>query len=222
MKLPQSVTTVTPLSKSLALVLFIALPFIGFYFGYQYGQDTAVLDQSNINNLQLVPTNAAKSTPDLTANWPSYSSQEYQFTLNYSPSWEVSQPTDGGFATNAINTNLKPVLVLLNKTTPESCGPYACYPAIIMSKPITNKLSSSKSLEEWVKDYLIDNKVVTDKNYSFKELKPTTIGNFSAVEFNDSVFISHDDLVYPISYSAQRQNYKQEFYQILSTLNFTR
>lgn len=36
MKLPESWTTVTLLSKILAIVLFVSLPFIGFYFGYQY------------------------------------------------------------------------------------------------------------------------------------------------------------------------------------------
>lgn len=36
MKLSKSFTTVTPLSKSIALALVIALPFLGFYFGIQY------------------------------------------------------------------------------------------------------------------------------------------------------------------------------------------
>jgi hypothetical protein len=32
--LPKSLTTVTTLSKIVALILFIAMPFIGFYIGY--------------------------------------------------------------------------------------------------------------------------------------------------------------------------------------------
>src|SRR6266516_304103 len=36
-KLPEWATTVTPLSKVLAMVLFILLPFIGFYLGFQAG-----------------------------------------------------------------------------------------------------------------------------------------------------------------------------------------
>jgi hypothetical protein len=35
-KLPQSFTTVTKLSKAITILLFIFLPFIGFYLGYQY------------------------------------------------------------------------------------------------------------------------------------------------------------------------------------------
>ena len=34
--LPKSWTTVTPLSKFLAMALFITMPFIGFYLGIQY------------------------------------------------------------------------------------------------------------------------------------------------------------------------------------------
>lgn len=36
MKLPKSFTTVTPLSKILALILLILLPILGFYFGLEY------------------------------------------------------------------------------------------------------------------------------------------------------------------------------------------
>lgn len=36
MKLPKSVTTVTPLSKTLALLMFILFPIAGFYIGMQY------------------------------------------------------------------------------------------------------------------------------------------------------------------------------------------
>ena len=35
-KLPTFLTTVTPLSKTLAMALFIILPFAGFYLGIQY------------------------------------------------------------------------------------------------------------------------------------------------------------------------------------------
>ena len=46
MKVSKKYTTVTPLSKTLALILFIALPFIGFRLGmqYQHGLDVAMQD----------------------------------------------------------------------------------------------------------------------------------------------------------------------------------
>lgn len=36
MKLPKSLTSVTPFSKTLAAILFITFPFLGFYLGTQY------------------------------------------------------------------------------------------------------------------------------------------------------------------------------------------
>jgi hypothetical protein len=39
MKIPSSLTTVTPLSKTLAAILFITLPFAGFYLGMQYERE---------------------------------------------------------------------------------------------------------------------------------------------------------------------------------------
>lgn len=40
--LPKSLTTVTSFSKLLAMVLFVALPFVGFYLGYVYRQSLTV------------------------------------------------------------------------------------------------------------------------------------------------------------------------------------
>ncbi len=48
MKLPKSWTTVTTLSKIIALAMFVGLPFIGFYFGYQYGIKSATISNSNV------------------------------------------------------------------------------------------------------------------------------------------------------------------------------
>jgi hypothetical protein len=50
-RLPKSLTTVTTFSKSLALILFIALPFLGFYLGFNYA---SILDQSNQNSQTVI------------------------------------------------------------------------------------------------------------------------------------------------------------------------
>lgn len=42
MQLPQSFTTITPLSKIIAIVLFVTLPFIGAYVGYKFGKSTVI------------------------------------------------------------------------------------------------------------------------------------------------------------------------------------
>lgn len=43
-RLPGWATTITPLSKTIALLLFILLPFLGFYFGRMYQK---AVDQAN-------------------------------------------------------------------------------------------------------------------------------------------------------------------------------
>jgi len=51
MKLPKSWTTVTTLSKILALAMFVGLPFIGFYFGKKYQKNITNLDDLNGKNI---------------------------------------------------------------------------------------------------------------------------------------------------------------------------
>ena len=55
-KLPKSLTTVTTFSKTIAMLLFIILPFLGFYLGFQYSN---ILNQAN----QIEKINIQKPTP---------------------------------------------------------------------------------------------------------------------------------------------------------------
>lgn len=55
-KLPKSFTTVTPFSKAIAMALFVALPFIGFYLGMQYQKSTT---QFKIVKIQAQPQEIA-------------------------------------------------------------------------------------------------------------------------------------------------------------------
>ena len=61
MKLPKSLTTVTSLSKALAIILFITLPFLGFYLGLTYQQS------SSVPNGPIACTQEAKMCPDGTS-----------------------------------------------------------------------------------------------------------------------------------------------------------
>ncbi|PIV71262.1 hypothetical protein COW57_00515, partial [Candidatus Roizmanbacteria bacterium CG17_big_fil_post_rev_8_21_14_2_50_39_7] len=56
MHLPKELTTVTPLSKSVALLMFISLPIITFSFGMSY--QSAITNQNNIQSprLSISPT----------------------------------------------------------------------------------------------------------------------------------------------------------------------
>ena len=56
MVLPKELTTVTPLSKAVALIMFITLPIIGFFFGAYY---QLLITQTN----PIVTTSAIRPTP---------------------------------------------------------------------------------------------------------------------------------------------------------------
>lgn len=62
-KLPKWATTVTPLSKTLALLMFILFPILGFYYGTYYQKE---LDVANIKQ-----TIVYKSAPSQTCLPPS-------------------------------------------------------------------------------------------------------------------------------------------------------
>lgn len=53
-KLPSWLTTVTTFSKILAMILFISLPFLGFYLGMQYQQKITVIPI--VSEVQKLPT----------------------------------------------------------------------------------------------------------------------------------------------------------------------
>lgn len=66
-KLPSWLTTLTPFSKTLAMVLFISLPFLGFYLGYKYSEKINIPNQIVVQ----MPQNSAsekKSKNELLGN----------------------------------------------------------------------------------------------------------------------------------------------------------
>lgn len=81
-------TTVTPLSKALAMIVFITLPFAAFFLGMSYGRQTLSLTQTIIspaaNDVQEVDT----------SDWKTYRNEELGFEFKYPQSWgEVSSPS---------------------------------------------------------------------------------------------------------------------------------
>lgn len=66
MKLPKSLTTVTPFSKSLALCMFILFPILGFFLGMTYQKMLSPQDflsrESNEKNEVITPTPTVKTT----------------------------------------------------------------------------------------------------------------------------------------------------------------
>ncbi len=71
--------TITPVTKAVALILFVVLPFLGLYIGVQYGQKTASNDVSEVDiiaNTQL-------------PGWKTYSGEGFNF--KYPPDFEIAK-----------------------------------------------------------------------------------------------------------------------------------
>lgn len=79
MKLHRALTKVTPLSKTIALVLFIFLPFVGFYVGTRYQATVDVLRQ-------LPPLSVAVITPIQPQN-PATSVLDYFISYQIPKGW---------------------------------------------------------------------------------------------------------------------------------------
>ena len=102
MKLPKELTTVTRLSKSLAVIVFLAFPFIGFFLGLRF-QEMLYLakGQEMEENLSIprVPTSTPIAIPtvdpSITANWKTYTNTKYGFQLKYPNEWKSSGEQNG-------------------------------------------------------------------------------------------------------------------------------
>jgi len=86
MPLPKSLTTVTPFSKALAMGLFILLPFVGFWFGTQYGGTYTAENTISVSPTILLPTPTSAYThmqrvSDLT--WRKYNAADFGISFEY-------------------------------------------------------------------------------------------------------------------------------------------
>ena len=87
MSLPTSWTTVTPLSKTIAMIFFILFPLLGFFYGVRY--------QQKLDALTMMPMPEAKlvvPTPSIPATWLIYTSKNFRLSIQYPSTWDV--PTE--------------------------------------------------------------------------------------------------------------------------------
>jgi hypothetical protein len=85
MKMPNYLVSVTPLSKILAAILFITLPFIGFYLGMQYQKKITPINNPLISTIP-------SSIPTLTqSNTFKYQGTHYSF--EFPKDWYIAQET---------------------------------------------------------------------------------------------------------------------------------
>lgn len=104
-RLPQWLMTVTPLSKSLAMILFITIPFLGFCLGMLYQQkvnvNTPVVSEVKktvaiiptpipISTSSTSPTSIPSPTVDISA-WKTFRNTEYGIEFQYPSSLTATQ-----------------------------------------------------------------------------------------------------------------------------------
>lgn len=104
MKLPKELTTVTKLSKYLAMLLFIALPIVGFLLGTKYQQKVMIeTKNTNLSISQPVPTPSwsiiryKSLTPikTLSSGWKTYNAPANCFSFSIPGNWEVTYDQTG-------------------------------------------------------------------------------------------------------------------------------
>lgn len=89
MPLPKSWTTVTPLSKTIALILFAFLPLIAFFFGVRY--------QQKIDGPLIKTTSVLTQLPANKNTTVAYVNPKYHFSFRYSSDLNKTENTDHTF-----------------------------------------------------------------------------------------------------------------------------
>lgn len=132
MKLPHWATTVTPLSKVIAAILFIYLPFMSFFWGLGLGNHVASINtESIVRTTPILSNNSLLHIPDEKdladyndkyGGWKTYSSQDYDLSLKYPSVWKLNTSqrdvdcSFDNFLKNKGNcTNLKAEKIVLTK-----------------------------------------------------------------------------------------------------------
>ena len=77
MKFPKELTTVTPLSKYLAMVVFVTLPIVGFFLGMRYQEMMDLASKQKTASSTMGCTEDAKICPDGTHVVRQYPSCEF-------------------------------------------------------------------------------------------------------------------------------------------------
>jgi hypothetical protein len=89
MKLPKELITITPVSKALAIFLFVTLPFVGFLFGIRYQQ---ILDEANeLETIPLLIHSRSAQTVNLQTQ-KNYANTKYNYSFQYPATLTPSSP----------------------------------------------------------------------------------------------------------------------------------
>lgn len=239
MTLPKWATTVTPFSKTLALIIFITFPIVGFVLGTQY---QGVIDKSNSRYLQvnqpkrtmikpsvpipskqpntltptIVPSSTSSASVTTPSDWKTYNNIKYNYQLRYPNTWLVQSLTAGDLSqTSAANFRRT------NDETPSESG--------FLFSIVSN--SNNYSLTDWIKQNPNNGILLPpgDKNISTIVGSIISINGLSWEKINDNSIgyiptgyvkygLAHNgNLYYIVVYSVDTKNIEQ----LLTTFKFS-
>lgn len=203
MKLPKELTTVTPLSKILAAVFFIAFPFISFFLGMQYQYMTDLYNQQLADESILSPQRKLTPTPNRNAQWKQYKNSSLGIEFSYPEKHTIIKETANSISLGINQEPLFTVTVnkLNNYSNLKSCSPEGPnlngYPCLCQGTiPGPNNDPLELQIKEFESElYCVDEKsnqtsfdILQIKSSPTVELKMSgDVGNGAGIEIFDQI-----------------------------------
>lgn len=213
MKLPTSLTQVTPFYKSLAFALFIAMPFIGFVLGIKYKESLSAYQQKY---QQPVPSFSTTPTPAIghTASVPeTYTTRDLHFKLP--PGWWLDMTTNIYFGDNWVLINPSPTKeiesIFVLKSTSGKYEPTFDYKNLLKDTKVENFSVSG------IKGMLITGTAIppTGPDITCPECY---LGRYKAGDKVAVALIKKDNNYYLLEGNIDK--YEDEYRQIISSFSF--
>ncbi|OGK37376.1 hypothetical protein A3F03_04290 [Candidatus Roizmanbacteria bacterium RIFCSPHIGHO2_12_FULL_41_11] len=228
MNVSRSWTTVTTLSKILAGVLFITLPFLGFYLGMEYEKK---ITPSFTNSLTpIVENKIPVPPPDPIANWKTYKNSKYGFEFKYPK--HLSDNCCGVYSDSLYG--MAKVITFAERLDTNFDGGAEVYNGISF-------LVSSRNINQTLKEYVDDQKIKTLEEFykdpetlelnlphvKIMEVTVNGVNGFKIPNFSvlhaDTYYLQTEDGKYFIAIMQSEEHtpeFEQIFDQILSTFKF--
>ncbi len=220
MQLPKYFTTVTPISKILAMIIFVSLPFLGFYFGQKF----KVCDICPVNNSKIQPqvltvtptsniTSGKVAITDNNNRWGTYVN-ERGIKFSFPPGYEI-----GYTGTNIYNEDYFSIDI----PPKEEMMPGSGYGFYVKYDP------GQKSLVEYVASEvsLMKSQHTADPNFKILNEKIIKFGIHTAYQFTveasqspstDEIFFFNNGVGLHISETGVPYS---EHLQVMSSIVFT-
>lgn len=198
-KLPKWLTTVTPFSKALAMILFIALPFLGFYLGTKYQQQVTV----SIPNISEVQKNTIRIPTTTLSNQCKVFSESQANELTYAKYVVMPGDTILSIAENQLGGSSRSAdIVYANMNN---------YPGLSMQQP--------EIQPGWVLDLprpFIKKIIISDQQYASYQLPTVLSRQITSTGAGTNWILTSgqgetDDITVPLDvpfYGKQRPQYK--------------